>query len=207
MKIIDVEQGSPEWLEARRGLPTASCFSKVLAGGKGLTRDAYRLRLALERVTGIVRTEFESFATRQGQEREPLARAAFEYRERVIVQRVGFCRHDTLEAGASPDGFVGEFGLVEFKCPEPLAHLEVLRSQKVPPEYVPQVQGELWICERQKAYFVSWNPDFPPALQLAIVVVKRDPVWIDRLRAAVPAFLEEVRAEVAELEALRAAWT
>lgn len=195
MKIVDVEQGSPEWLEARRGLATASCFCDILAGGKKLMRDKYRLRLVLERLTGTVAPTFENFATRQGQEREPLARAAYEHRKRVLVRQVGFCRHDTLEAGASPDGFVGADGLFEAKCPEPLAHCEIWESQQVPTEYWSQVQGELWICERRWLDFVSWSPDVPPDMQLVVVRVERDAPFIDRLRTAVPAFMEEVRSQ------------
>ncbi len=201
MKVIDCVQGTPEWLEARRGLATASCFSDILAGGKGITRAKYRLRLALERITGQVREGFTSAATRQGTEREPLARAAYEFRTRRLVETVGFCRHDTLEAGASPDGFVGADRFVEFKCPEPLAHLEVLRSRSVPTEYWAQVQGEAWISERSGGDFVSWCPDFPERHQLVIVPFERDPAMIDRLRVEVPAFLAEVRALVAEIEA------
>lgn len=201
---VDCEQGSPEWVEARRGLPTASCFCDILAGGKGIMRSKYRLRLVLERLTGAVAKSFENAATRAGQEREPLARNAFEVKTRQIVRQVGFVRHATLEAGASPDGFIGEDELIEVKCPEPAAHLEVLRSRKVPPEYVLQVQGELWICERKRAKFISWSPEFPPALQLVIVPVERDPVVIDRLRAAVPTFLDEVREELREIEAMKA---
>lgn len=202
MKLIDCVQGSDEWKAARLGLATASCFSDILAGGKGVTRAKYRTTLALQRVTGIIQGSFESADTRLGTEREPLACAAYEARKRVWLTVAGFCRHDTLEAGASPDRMIGDDGLLEVKCPAPLAHLAVLRSKAVPSEYVAQVQGEMWICERRRLDFVSWNPDFPEAQQLVVVEVKRDEAYIDRLRAEVAIFLEEVRAEAAEIPRL-----
>lgn len=204
MIVIDCAQGSPEWLEARRGIPTASVFSDVLAKGKtanaeSLVRAKLRATLALQRATGIVRQGFSSAATRQGTEREPEARSAFMVRSGELVQTVGFCRHDRLEAGASPDGLIGNDGALEIKSPEELAHLATLRSRRIPPEYVAQVQGVMWICARSWCRFVSWNPDFPPAQQLVIIDVPRDQLYIDRLAAEVEVFIDEVRGLAAEL--------
>jgi putative phage-type endonuclease len=201
MKLVSCVQGTLEWHEARRGLATASCFADIMAGGKGVSRRNYALRLALERLTGRVAPTFESFAMRQGKEREPMACSAIEARLGVWLETVGFVRHDEIEAGASPDRLLGN-EVVEVKCLEPAAHFEVLRWREVPSEYVLQVQGEIWICEAPKATFAAWNPDFPEAQQLVLLPVKRDPVVIDKLRAAVPAFLDDVRELAAEISKL-----
>jgi hypothetical protein len=207
MRILDVPQGSDEWHAARLGLATASNFSDILAearskGQESASRRNYRLKLVLERLTGRKGPSFESFATRQGTEREPAARLAYEVETGDVVDQRGFVLHDVLEAGASPDGLIGDDGGLEIKSPEPSAHLQALRTARVPPEYVAQVQGNLWLCQRRWWRFVSWNPDFPEHLQLVTVHVPRDQAYIDRLASEVTVFLDEVRAELAELRAM-----
>ena len=183
MKIVSCAQGTDEWRAARAGLATASNFGDILAksrtkGEEASSRRNLRIRLVLERITGRSAAGFESFATRQGQEREPLARQAYEVASGDLVQEIGFCRHDVLEAGSSPDGLIGADGGLEIKSPEPFAHLEALRTRRVPSVYVPQVQGNLWICERAWWRFVSFNPDFPEHLQLVVVDARRDETYI-----------------------------
>lgn len=198
--LIDCAQGSAEWLNARLGLATASNFHDILAPGRGSGESSgrrnLRHRLALERLTRKSPSSFETSAIRQGKEREPLARAAFEIETGMVVREVGLLRHCTLMAGASPDGLIGEDGGLEIKSPEPAAHFDVLRTGTVPSIYTAQVQGNLWISERRWWCFVSWNPDFPPELQLRMIEVKRDEAFIDRLRTGVEVFLREVDAMV-----------
>lgn len=207
MILLDHEQGSPEWFAARAGLCTASCFADVIAQGKtrgqeSIGRRNLRIRLVCERLTGRRAEGYESFAMRKGVEMEPLARQAYEVETGRLVRTVGFCRHERLEAGASSDGWCGSDGLIEAKCPQQSAHLAVIRSREIPTEYVAQVQGNLWICERRWADFISFNPDFPESLQLVIVRVERDQAYIDRLAAEVAVFMEGVRAEAAELQGM-----
>ncbi len=207
MKILDVVQGTEEWHAARLGLATASCFADILAqsrtkGQEATSRRNLRLKLVLERITGRKGPSFESFATRQGTAREPLARSAYEVETGEMVEQRGFIRHDILEAGCSPDGLIGTDGGLEIKSPEPFAHLQALRTARVPTEYVAQVQGCIWLSQRKWWRFCSFNPDFPERLQLVIVHVPRDAAYIDRLAAEVTVFLEEVRAEVEELRAM-----
>jgi len=208
MKVIACAQGSPQWFESRLGLATASCFADIIAearskNAESTSRRNLRTKLVLERMTKRRAPGFESFATRQGQEREPAARLAYEIETGETVEQVGFVRHDVLEAGCSPDGITADGGL-EIKSPEPSAHLVVLRTGKVPAQYVAQVQGSIWICGRSHWRFASFNPDFPERLQLRIVHVPRDPTYIDRLAAEVAVFLDEVREEVAELARMEA---
>jgi hypothetical protein len=205
MRIIECAQGSDAWFASRTGIATASCFSKVLAtikSGEAAERRNYRARLVVERLTGKPVPSFQTPAMKQGTEREPLARDAYMVRTGNLVQQVGFIRHDTLEAGGSPDGLIDTDGCLEIKSPELAAHLEYLRLPGPPAEYVPQIQGVLWLAERDYCDFVSFNPDFPEHLQLAVRRVVRDEKYIAGLALAVELFMSEVRKEEAEIRAL-----
>ncbi len=207
MKLIACEQGSPEWHAARCGIATASRFSDILAtikSGEAAARRNYRARLVVERLTGKSVESFQTTAMRQGTEREPAARSAYEAQTGAWVSEVGFCRHDTMEAGASPDGLIGDDGGLEIKCPELATHLGYLRMAGMPPEYVAQVQGNLWITGRDWWDFVSYSPDFPEGLQLCIRRVFRDEAYIKGLELAVGLFMAEVREEESALRKLAA---
>jgi hypothetical protein len=204
VKILDVEQGSPEWLAARCGLATASDFDCILAKGKGITRAKYLTRLAVERLRGSpLPGSYTNASMRQGTEREPEAVAVYEHRRGIWTTKVGFCRHDTLQVGASPDRLIEDEGALEVKCPELLAHLEYLDlpEGQAPSVYVPQVQGVMWICERKWCDFVSYCPDLPEKLQLVVRRVMRDQRYIDMLMAECRVFLDEVAQKHAELAA------
>lgn len=198
-------QGTDEWRLARAGIATASRFSDVMAKiktGEAASRKNYRTDLVVERLTGKPLESFTTAAMKQGIEREPFARMAYESRTGLIVREVGFFRHDTLEAGASPDGFADEWIGLEIKCPERSAHLSYLKQKAEPPEYTWQIQGQMWICDLQAVDFVSYNPDFPENLQLIVRRIRRDEQAIQQLAAEVAKFMDEVRAEETEVRSL-----
>jgi YqaJ-like viral recombinase domain len=204
---IDCAQGSPEWLAARLGIATASCFSSVLAtikSGEAAERRNYRAKLIVERLTKRPVAGFTTAAMQQGTEREPFGRAAYESRTGNFVDEIGFCRHDTLEAGASPDGLIDTDGGLEIKCPELATHLSYIRLKTEPAAYTAQIQGCMWITGRAWWDFASFNPDFPEHLQLVVRRVPRDEKAIASLEFAVGLFMEEVRAEEAEVRKLAA---
>jgi len=209
VNVIDCEQRSPEWFAARAGIATASCFAAILATaktGEAAERRNYRARLVVERLTGRCAESYTTPAMKAGIEREPFARVAYEVKTGAFVDEVGFIRHDALYVGCSPDGLVGADGCLEIKAPEIAAHLEYLRlpPEACPAKYRAQVQGQMWLAERAFCDFVSYNPDFPPHLQLVIRRVERDEKYITGLELAVRLFLDEVAAEVAELERMAA---
>jgi hypothetical protein len=205
MRIINCEQGTPEWLQARCGVATASCFSHVLAtikSGEAAARRNYRAKLVVERLTGkVVSSDFQSASMLQGITREPLAREAYEARG-FTVEQVGFMVDDFHQAGASPDGLIGTDGGLEIKCPELATHLEYLRLKSEPSIYTAQIQGCMWISGRKWWDFVSWNPDFPEHLQMIVRRVHRDESYIDGLQLAIARFMQEVREEEAEIRSL-----
>lgn len=205
-----IEQGSEEWFELRRGLATGSHFADVMAKGRGgeesTTRRNYKMRLALEIVTGQVVPE--AFTgnkhTERGKEMEPFARMAYESITGEIVTEVPFIRHKFLQAGVSPDGLVGDDGLVEFKCPIPSIHWEYINlAQGTPPaEYKWQVYGEMWVAERQWNDFVSYCEAMPEPLRTHIIRVPRNEAVIAELDAGVSKFIAEVNLLVKEIKAL-----
>lgn len=199
MILCTAPQGSPEWLADRCGVASASRFAAIMAtikSGEAADRRNYRTDLVVERLTGKPLDSFMTAAMKQGIEREPIARQAYEVQTGNLVEQVGFCRHDTILAGASPDGLIDADGGLEIKCPERSAHLRYLQQDMEPPEYTWQIQGGMWITERQWWDFVSFNPDFPEDLQLIVRRINRNEEAIKKLAGEVERFLAEVNAEV-----------
>lgn len=203
MKIITADQGTPEWFAARLGKATGSRFSDVLAGGKGLTRKAYAVQLALEIVTGKQAETFTNQSMQDGTEREPIARALYEAHSGNFVDEVGFCAHDSIECGVSPDGLINENGGLEIKCPKASTHAGYLAIPKEPSAYTAQIQGCMWVTGRAWWDFVSYHPDFPENAQLIVRRVKRDSDYIVKLEQAVKAFRNEVMEEVSIIKNFR----
>jgi len=199
-----VEQRSEDWFRARCGKATASRFNDVMAtlksGGEAATRKNYRTQLVIERLTGIPTETYTNGAMQWGVEFEPLAATMYEAETGNVIEEVGFEEHFELEAGASPDGLIGEDGLIEIKCPNSATHIEYLKGKSLPKEYKAQVQGQLWITDRKWCDFVSYDPRMPANLQLFIVRVERDEEYIDELYREVVKFLKEVYEEVEELK-------
>jgi hypothetical protein len=203
--IFKGEQADDTWRALRLGCATGSGFGFVLAAGKGsaeaVTRRNYRIRLALEILTGA--PEENGFTTKDiqtGIDREPLARAAFEMESGLLVEEVSFIKLDSAPVGVSPDGLIaGQPTGYEVKCPSKAIHFEYLSMSTVPAVYVPQVQGGMLVTGYESWYFHSYNPDFPPELQSHWFKVERDEAYIKRLDAALVEFNFEVRQTVAEM--------
>lgn len=198
-------QGTPEWLAERAGCCTASRFSDVLATiktGESASRRNYRAQLVAERLTGQPAESFTSKEMEWGSAQEPFARMAYEARSGLMVMEHGFIRHPTLPfTGCSPDGFVGEDGGFECKCPNTATHIETL-LKGMPPGHIPQIQGSMWITGRAWWDFASFDPRMPERLQLYVFRVVRDEAYIKNLEAEVVKFLASVALTVKELEAL-----
>ena len=183
MRIDQNEQGSPEWLAARLGIPSASMFAKLVTT-KGIwsaSADAYINQLVAERLTGEREEVFQSHHMLRGTELEPDARDLYSLISDAEVTEVGFCLHDTLSAGCSPDGLIGEEGGLEIKAPAPATHVEYLRGGVLPSKYKQQVMGCLWITGREWWDFVSYHPTMKPL----IVRVERDEEYIAALEKCV----------------------
>ena len=195
-------QGSSEWLSERAGKVTASMISNVLMKPETAGFRDYQAQLVAEILTGKPQgSDFTSAAMQFGSEMEPLARSAYEAESGFSVDEVGFCQHPSIErAGASPDGLVGNSGLVEIKCPKVATHLAYLIADVVPAAYKNQMMWQMACTGRDWCDFVSFRPDLPEHLQLFIIRFKRDPARILELETAVIAFLDGVDKMINQLK-------
>ena len=139
-------------------------------------------------------------AMQWGTDHEPDARAAYEFFRDACVTEVGFVDHLTIAmTGASPDGLVGDDGLVEIKCPNTATHLDTLLSQTVPAKYVTQMLWQMEVTGRKWCDFVSFDPRLPESMSMFVKRVERDDKRIAELRSAVIEFLDEVEQKLIAL--------
>jgi len=207
--LIDCIHRSPEWMEARRGLVTASRCADVLAllkrkDGEAAARKNYRMELAIEILTGQTFPHYVSQEMQWGIEQEPFARAAYEIKRNTLVETCGFYVHPTVDRfGASPDGLVGSEGLAQFKCPSTATHLTWMLEGILPVEYAPQMLAELACTGRHRHWndFVSFDPRLPEHLQLFIRRMDRldHEAHIAQLEQEVQRFNRELDTMLAEL--------
>lgn len=192
-----MEQGTDLWFAARCGKATASRIADIVAKtktGPSASRANYLAQLVCERLTGTVEAGFTNAAMAWGTEKEPEARNAYSFRHAADVVEVGFIDHPQIGwAGASPDGLVGEDGLLEIKCPSSATHIDTLLSGKVPAKYITQMAWQMACTGRAWCDFVSYDPRLPDAMQLFVKRVDRDDAYIAQLETEVAAFLNEVR--------------
>jgi putative phage-type endonuclease len=198
-----MDQRSSEWFAARLGKATASRISDVMARTKtgwGASRANYKAQLIAERLSGTPADSYSNSAMQWGTDKEPEARAAYEFFLDADVAEVGFVDHPRIaNSGASPDGLVADDGLVEIKCPNTATHLETLLDQKIPSKYVPQMQWQMACTGRAWCDFVSYDPRLPESMRLWVGRVKRDDEAIAEMETHVMAFLAEVDSTVVRL--------
>lgn len=201
-----IEQRTDEWHQARCGKATASRIADAIAttkSGWGASRANYAAELVAERLSGVQSEGFSSPAMRHGTEAEPQARAAYCFRQDVDVSEVSFVDHPRIAmSGASPDGLIGEDGLLELKCPNTSTHIATLLGQSVPAKYITQIQWQLACTGRQWCDFASYDPRLPETMRLFVQRVHRDDKEINRLEALVIDFLQEVDDTISKLQVL-----
>jgi putative phage-type endonuclease len=196
MTIIDCIQGSDEWFEARLGFVTASNFGKVL--NKKTGRGLYMRKLAAERLTGLREESYKNDIMEVGSETEAEARKYYEAMNDCEVEQVGFVMRDEW-IGGSPDGFVGEDGLIEIKCPLSSTHIEHILSGKMPIFHIPQVQGLLWITDRKWCDFVSFDPRVT-SQPMFCLRIERDKEYFKRLAGEVGVFVNELKVMINKID-------
>ena len=195
MIILEMEQGSDEWLAARLGRPSASMFSKLITTkGKSSTQaGGYINKLAGERLSG----ESEAFYTNEhmvrGTELEPEAREAYEFISGNDVLEVGFVVDPSFEYGCSPDGLIGTDGGIEIKCPAATTMMKYYQdSEELVKAYYQQIQGCMWVTKR------DWWDAFAyhPKMKHVLVRVPRDDAFIAKLAVEVEAAVIEIKNQV-----------
>lgn len=191
IEVFDHPQGSAEWFACRAGLPTASAFATVMASGKdggaSVMRARYLRQLAGEIITGEPAPEgYSNGFMERGKLLEDDGRSLYAFMRDADPQIVGFIRNG--QKGASPDSLVGDVGGLEIKTAIPAVQIERLERDAMPPEHRAQVQGNLWVAERDWWSFMSYCPKMPPL----IVQVHRDEAYIRQLADAVERFNDEL---------------
>lgn len=196
MQIFDFSQGTPEWFQARLGIPTASMFGTVLAQGKtpgsrSLTRAKYMRELVGERITGVANEGYNNSAMERGRAMEAEARDLYAFINDEPLTQVGFIRNG--DKGCSPDSLAGAKGMIEVKTALPHILIETILADRAPPEHIPQCQGNLWVAEREWLDLIVYWPKIKPFVKR----LYRDEPYIATMAKAVALFNEEL----AEMEA------
>lgn len=198
-----MDQRTDEWFAARAGRVTASRIADLMARtktGPSASRANYLAQLVAERLTGEVEQGFTSAAMQHGIDTEAEARNAYEFVTGANVIETGFIVHPSINwAGASPDGLVGDNGLIEIKCPNTSTHIATLRGGSVPDKYMKQMQFQMACTGRDWCDFASFDPRLPLQMRLHVTRVNRDEALIAEIEAAVSDFLAEVDVTVADL--------
>ena len=196
MKVIDCEQGSPEWFAARLGKLSASRIADVVAktkSGYSASRANYLAELVAERLTQQRSEKFTSAEMQWGSEKEPEAREAYQFITGQTVSMVGLVEHPSHKlAVASPDGLVGDTGLVEIKCPNTATHIDTLLNGSIADRYVKQMHWQMICTGRQWCDFVSYDPRMPGDMQLFIQRVEFDKALAADLEVEAWKFLSDV---------------
>lgn len=199
MIVIEIDQLSTQWFAERAGIPTASNFDKIVTSKGEPSKQAqkYMHQLAGESITGTKEETYSNFAMQRGIEMEPEARQLYEFVTGNKVDQVGFCYPDEQKRyGCSPDGLVGDDGLIEIKCTLLSTSVEYLIADKLPTTYVQQVQGELLITGREWCDFMSYFPGLPPL----IVRVARDEKFIKKMAEELDRFCYDLAALIKSLK-------
>jgi hypothetical protein len=193
LKIHNMAQGTAEWFAVRKGIPTASNFSKILAKGNGLTRASYMKFLTGEIITGEPGETFTSEEMKRGHAMEPDARALYAFVTDSQPELVGFITNGPK--GGSPDALIGNDGLLEIKTNKPTVLCELLDADEFPSEYIAQCQGNLWVAEREWIDIICYWPKMPALIKRAY----RDTHFIRQLADEVELFNEDLAAYVVKM--------
>ena len=202
-------QGTDEWRQARCGSVGASDAPRVVRRtktGYSADRDSLMAEKVLERLTNTPVEKYKTQAMLQGTAREPEARLLYSMVRGVEVMEAGLVSHLTVKGShASPDGYVlvpfetSIAGLIEIKCPEPAKHLDTLLTETISNDHIVQMQWQMACAVMPWCDYVSFNPDFPPAMQLWIRRWHRDPKFISELEREISIFIRELEAKVEKL--------
>ncbi len=195
VEIIDCTQGSPEWFDARRGIPTASRFKSILAKGQGKMRYKYMCELASEIYSGDRMTGWFGGDMQRGHDQEDDARKKYAFMKDADPILVGFVRNGPV--GCSPDSFLEDRGLLEIKTMKGDLLVDVLLKDKMLPEHVAQVQGQMWVCEREWCDLAVFCPNHP----LFVHRCYRDTRYIMTLKTEVDRFGLELEQMVEQVRA------
>jgi putative phage-type endonuclease len=189
-------QRTEEWYAARLGKVTASRVADVMAKtktGYSTSRQNYMMQLLCERLTGKKEESYNNAAMQRGTEMEPIARAVYEAEKGLFVVETGLVDHAEIKNfGASPDGLVGDDGLIEIKCPNTATHVDFLRTGKPDNKYQWQMLAQMVCTGREWCDFVSFDDRLPEPLQFSCIRFEREQSRIEEMLTEIKKFLEEL---------------
>ncbi len=197
-------QQSEQWFKDRLGKVTASRLNDVVSrlknGDESSARANYKSQLICERLTGQIKDQFSTQDMRWGAECEAFARSSYEVEKGTIIEQIGFVPHPSIEmCGASPDGIVCD-GTIEIKCLTTKNHIDVLLTQKVPDEFINQIQWQMACTNKNWCDFVAFDPRLPEPLQMFIQRIERDNDKIKQLEEETIIFLCEIDEKINKLK-------
>lgn len=197
-------QGSPEWFAARLGKVTASRVAEVMAktkSGYSASRANYMAELICERLTRTQAERYSNAAMQWGIDNEAGAKAAYSFLSDATIDPCGFIGHQKItDFGASPDGLIGDDGLIEVKCPNSATHIDTLLTGTIEGKYITQMQAQMACTGRAWCVFVSYDPRLPAEMQVWAKRVERNDLFIAEMEAEIVKFLGELNAKIAALE-------
>ena len=187
--MYNFEQGTDEWLAVRVGKFTGSDFHVLL--GKSQTAQTIIYKKASERLTGV-RSDSDNFSsvhTERGHDLENEARLSYELLSDNQVSEVGFVELNEF-VGCSPDGLVGDDGMIEIKCKDNHNHLKSVIKNHIEPTHKTQMQFNMYVSDRKWCDYIMYNPNFSDSLH--VIRVERDKEYINKIKGR----LEELNIEV-----------
>jgi putative phage-type endonuclease len=191
-----MDQGSADWFAARLGRVTASRVADVMAktkSGYGASRKNYMMELLCQRLTGKREDSYTNAAMQRGTDLEPIARGRYEIESDILVDEIGIVNHPTIENfAASPDGLVGDKGMLEIKCPNTSTHVDFLQSGKIPLKYQTQMTVQMMCAVREWCDFVSFDDRLPEHLQYRCVRFELNADRAKKITTGVEIFLKEL---------------
>jgi len=198
-----LQPGSEEWLHATAGSIGSSDAPRIVRrtqSGYSADRGTLLSEKVLEHLTGKRTDRPKTRAMQDGIDREPVARIGYSIKMNIEVQQVDPIPHPLIRgAHCSPDGLVGELGLIEIKCPEDKRHIETLDSEKIPADYLVQMMWQMAVTGRAWCDYVSFHPGFPAEMSMWVKRVPRVEAHIRDLEAEVKTFIKEVNQKVEKL--------
>jgi putative phage-type endonuclease len=199
MKIYtDVIQGSPEWLALRCGKFTSSTFGDLFMKESTKGYQEAINKVVFERISGESPETYSNDFMKRGTELEPIARQSYELETFNKVSTVGFIEHNEW-IGGSPDGLIRKDGILEIKCPKWNTLIGYLLEDIIPKDYMYQMQGNLFVSERQWCDFYVWHPKFQPMLRR----VERDEKMISEIQEKLKIAIEEVQQRIQKLTGVK----
>lgn len=157
-----LQQGTPEWLELRAGKLTASHAQEIATAGKGLETYVYK---TLADKYAHTSESYTNEHMERGNELEDQARTLFELETGIKVDQVGFIEYNEF-VGCSPDGLIGDDAGLEIKCHANTQHFKLMvhGEKAIESKYIWQCQMNMWVTERKKWFYVSYNPNFDKSI-------------------------------------------